>query len=77
MMRFEVLVSEQFVVLKNGQGSLWWKRNQQPSGDGPTIDIRSTTLKPEFRLIKGESLSMCISMFTFLRTTEKDCFYLA
>ncbi|KAH9420204.1 Phosphatidylinositide phosphatase SAC2 [Dermatophagoides pteronyssinus] len=58
-MRFEVLISEKFVVLKNGTSTLWWPRslpseqqsNKSNSETNYSLETKSLQIRPEFKII--------------------------
>lgn len=55
-MKFEVLVSEQYIVLKNGVSSLWWNRSHPTPTNNPNLNAAfnpKVVPTPEFRLLKG------------------------
>ncbi|OTF83929.1 hypothetical protein BLA29_007519 [Euroglyphus maynei] len=65
-MKFEVLVSEKYIVLKNGTSTLWWSRSMQTSLDQPnksnnemnhcSSETKSFQISPEFKIIDDDSI---------------------
>lgn len=51
-MKFEVLINEQFVVLKNGTSSVWWPRLPTADNIKQTTDDSSvcSVVNPEFKI---------------------------
>lgn len=55
-MMFEVLLSDKFVVLKNGISSLWWHRSHSTPTNNPNVNAAfnpKVAPIPEFKILKG------------------------
>lgn len=84
VMLFEVLVNEQFVVLRNGTSTVWYPRQPTtPTNPGQDdqqailLDIKppAQVIKPEFKIIKGTRYCFASSLhnhdFPFPQTKNR------
>lgn len=56
-MKFEVLVSDQYIVLKNGKSSLWWNRSHTTPTNNPNVNSAfnpKVAPTPEFKILNDD-----------------------